>query len=192
MKRWSIATFVVVLLGGCHHRPKTPEEAFVRLERAVAADDAKALYQLLDKETRWAVLSTYNDQRLQRTIISAKYPEREALEALARLKSAAEPDVTRFFASYCHERRLIEQLPGLLGPANGALTVEQRGPDECVMRRSGGSPVSFHRERDGSWGFSNMWTVVWLLERDRASHAIKTVRDNAALYQRAGQKAGSQ
>ena len=35
-----------------------------------------------------------------------------------------------------------------------------------------------------AWGFSEL-DSEWSQERDRASHAVKTVRDNAALYQKA-------
>ena len=46
-------------------------------------------------------------------------------------------------------------------------------------------PFRFVKSSGGSWGFAEL-AVEWSLERDRSSHAVKTVRDNAALYQKAG------
>jgi hypothetical protein len=184
MKRWPLGVFLMLVLVACHHRPKTPEEAYLRLERAVAAGDAEALYELLDKQTRWAVLSAYNDQRLQRTIISAKYPEREAQAALARLQAAEEASAPRYFARVCRDRQLLEPARQLLGASNQPFSVEHDRPNECLVKRPSAGAVRLHRDLDGTWGWGDLG-IVWELERDRASHAVKTVRDNAALYQKA-------
>jgi hypothetical protein len=45
-------------------------------------------------------------------------------------------------------------------------------------------PFRFHRDKHGIWGFSELKSE-WALEKDRASHAVKTVQDNAKLYQKA-------
>ena len=47
-----------------------------------------------------------------------------------------------------------------------------------------GMPFHFAKDGDGSWGFTELATQ-WALEKDRANHAVKTVRDNAALYNKA-------
>jgi hypothetical protein len=55
------------------------------------------------------------------------------------------------------------------------------GDDNVWAARADGMPFHFHRDGDGSWGFSEL-AAEWALEKDRANHAVKTVRENAALF----------
>ena len=75
---------IALVAGGCHRGPATPEAAYVDARAAIAAADAAAFYPLLDEPTHWAVESVLHDQRLMRTIITAKYPEGESEKELAR------------------------------------------------------------------------------------------------------------
>ncbi len=169
---------------GCQPRPpRSPEAALERLQAAVAGGDGVALYWCLDQATRWAIESTWRDQRNMRTIITAKYPEAEARQALGRLAAAAEPDAKRYFAAVARERQLLEQLRARLGPA-AAATRQQETDRTVLLARSGGAPLRFARGRDGSWGFAEL-DGEWRREQERAVHALATVRENASLYQRA-------
>src|SRR3954451_16828717 len=94
-----------MLLIGCHGGAKTPDEAFQKVERAIAAGDGLALYAVLDRTTQKSIDSAYGDQRLQRLIIQAKYPDAEQARALQPLAAAAEADAAHYFAHACSDRR---------------------------------------------------------------------------------------
>jgi hypothetical protein len=173
----------LVVLAGCN-RPRSPEEALARIERALAAGDAAALYDCLDRPTRWAIDSTLHDQKLMRSIIAAKYPADEAARALGRLEAAAEDDAPRFFARVEGARGLVERYRARLG-RSGPVVRHADGGDAVLIGRGEGAPLRLVRARDGSWGLAEL-EAEWTLEQDRASHALKTVHDNAALYGQAG------
>jgi hypothetical protein len=174
----------LMVLAGCARGPKTPEQAFMKLELAIAAGDAAAAYEVLDQATRWSIQSTLKDQRLQRTIISAKYPEAEAQKALAQLKAAEATDPAQYFKRINDERHVIEAHRKRLGAVSGPIKSKIDGPDAVwVVRQQDGLPFRFSKNRDGSWGWSEL-RGDWELEKDRAQHAVKTVQDNAKLYQK--------
>jgi hypothetical protein len=176
---------LLLLVAGCRRGPRTAEEAFADTERALAADDAVALFRCLDQQTRWEVESAYKDQQLMRTIIRAKYPEEEAERALAPLAAAAESDAARYFARVATERRMLERFRARLGTASAPLARRPGdGDDHVYLWRQDGQPLHFARNRDTTWGWSELGTE-WALEKDRANHAVSTVRENAALYQKA-------
>lgn len=183
MPRWIVALALVVL-GGCARGPKTPEQAFGQLERVIAAGDAAAFYKLLDQETQWAIQSTLKDQRLQRTIISAKYPEAEAQRALGMLAAAEEREPAAYFRRLNGERHIVEAFRKRLGSVSGPIKSKIDGADDVWVARQDGMPFRFHKNRDGSWGFTEL-RGDWELEKDRAQHAVKTVQENAKLYQKA-------
>ncbi|MDB4967727.1 MAG: hypothetical protein JWN44_3416 [Myxococcales bacterium] len=174
----------VVVMAGCAKGPKTPEQAFLKLERAVAAGDGAGAYEVLDQPTQWAVQSTLKDQRLQRTIISAKYPEAEAQKALAQLRAAEETDPAQFFKRVDDERHVVQAYRKRLGAVSGPIKSKIDGPDTVwVVRQQDGMPFRFAKNRDGTWGWSEL-RGDWELEKDRAQHAVKTVQENAKLYQK--------
>jgi hypothetical protein len=175
----------LLLLAGCARGPKTAEQAFQLLERSIAAGDALGFYQVLDQPTQWAIQSTLRDQRLMRTIISAKYPEAEAQRVLASLRAADELDPAHYFARVNDERHIVEAYRKRLGPVSGPIQSKIDGADQVwVARQEGGMPFRFHKNSNGSWGFGEL-RGDWELEQDRAQHAVKTVRENAKLYQKA-------
>jgi hypothetical protein len=170
-----------VLLLACHAR--TPEEAFARLERAMAAGDGLALYEVLDHATQKAIDSAYHDQQLQRTIIQAKYPDEEQARALQPLGAAAEADAAHFFAHACGDKRTFDQYRPRLGPVSGPVKTKPDGDAAMWLARQDGMAFHFVKET-GGWSFSEL-AQEWALEKDRANHAVKTVRENAALYKKA-------
>ncbi len=177
---------VLLLAVGCHRGAKTPDEAFHEVERAVAAGDGVALYKYLDRSTRWAIDSAYKDQQLMRTIITAKYPEEEQARALQPLAAANEPDAAHYFARSVNDRRLFDIYRRRLGSVSGPIAHKPDGEGAEWIARQDGGPFHFVHDSDGNWGFSEM-AQEWALEKDRANHAVKTVRDNAALYKKADQ-----
>ncbi|HEX9103075.1 MAG TPA: hypothetical protein VF997_12775 [Polyangia bacterium] len=174
----------LTVAAGCSRGPKTPEQAFRELERAVAAGDAVAVYGLVDLPTRWSIESALKDQRLQRTIISAKYPEAEAQKALATLRAAEETDPAQYFKRINDERHVVEAFRKRLGSVSGPIKSKIDGPDAVWVAREDGMPFHFAKNKNGSWGWSEL-RGDWELEKDRAQHAVKTVQENAKLYQKA-------
>lgn len=190
--RIAMMALVLTAAAGCSRGPKTPEQAFRGLERAIAAGDAVAVYKLLDLPTRWSIQSTLKDQRLMRTIISAKYPEAEAQKALSTLRAADETDPAQYFKRVNDERHVVEAFRKRLGSVSGPIKSKIDGADAVWVAREDGMPFHFAKNKDGSWGWSEL-RGDWELEKDRAQHAVKTVQDNAKLYQKAeAQKAEGQ
>jgi hypothetical protein len=178
------ALALALALAACHRGPKTPTAAYLELERAVAGGDGLAFYAVLDEPTRWSVQSTFSDQKLMRTIISAKYPEAEAQKELARLAAAEEPDAAHYFARIAGDRQTVTGYRRRLGAVSGEVKTKVMADDDVYVARADGMPFRFHKNGNGSWGFSEL-EREWALEKDRASHAVKTVQDNAKLYQKA-------
>jgi hypothetical protein len=182
--RTSMMALALLVAAGCTRGPKTPEQAFRSLERAIAAGDAVAVYKVLDEPTRWSIQSTLKNQRLMRTIISAKYPEAEAQKALATLRAAEEPDPAQYFKRINDDRHVVEAFRKRLGAVSGPIKSKIDGADAVWVARETGMPFHFAKNKDGSWGWSEL-RGDWELEKDRAQHAVKTVQDNAKLYQKA-------
>jgi hypothetical protein len=190
--RICMMALVWLVAAGCSRGPKTPEQAFQQLERAIAAGDAVAVYGLVDQPTRWSIQSALKDQRLERTIIDAKYPEAEAQKALATLRAAEETDAAQYFKRVNDERHVVEAYRKRLGSVSGPIKSKIDGADAVWVARQDGMPFHFAKNRDGSWGWSEL-RGDWELEKDRAQHAVKTVQENAKLYQKAeAQKAEGQ
>jgi hypothetical protein len=173
----------IVVAAGCTRGPKTPEQAFRTMERAIAAGDAVAIYGVVDQQTRWSIQSALHDQRLQRTIIAAKYPEAEAQKALAGLRAAEEADPALYFKRINDERHVVEAFRKRLGSVSGPIKSKIDGPDAVWVARQDGMPFHFAKNKDGSWGWSEL-RGDWELEKDRAQHAVTTVQENAKLYQK--------
>ena len=182
--RIAMMALVLTVAAGCSRGPKTPEQAFRKLERAIAAGDAVDVYGLVDQQTRWSIQSTLKDQRLQRTIITAKYPEAEAQKALATLRAAEEADPARYFKRVDDERHVVVAYRKRLGSVSGPIKNKIDGPDAAWVARQDGMPFHFAKNRDGSWGWSEL-RGDWELEKDRAQHAVSTVQENARLFQKA-------
>lgn len=185
--RVTIVALALFGLCGCTRGPKTPEQAFQKLEVAIAAGDAVAFYKVLDQQTQWAIQSTLKDQRLMRTIIKAKYPEAEAQKALAPLKAAEESDPAQYFKRINDERHIVQAYRKRLGSVSGPIKSKIDGADDCWVARQDGMPFHFHKNKDRSWGFEEL-RGDWKLEQDRATHAVSTVKENAKLYEKAGEQ----
>jgi hypothetical protein len=180
---WGITALLTV--AGCHRKAVDPDESFKKLELSIVTADAGAFYDLLDKGTQKSIEGTWRDQQLQRTIISAKFPESEAGPALARLAAAAANDPRSYFVALNKERKLVEAYRKRLGSVSGPIMHKPDGDDKLWIARQDGMP--FHWVKSGGeWRFGEL-AVDWALEKDRASHAVATVRENAKLYQKAAE-----
>jgi hypothetical protein len=171
-----------IALPACAKYPKTPEDALQRIERVVVSGDALAAWELVDRETRAAAESVLADERLMQTIVRAKYPPAEAARELERLAAADEPDAAHFFARTCKTWKLLEGYRKRLGSVSGPIKTQLDAAGVPWVARHDGMAFRLTKQAGGyAWGDLR---GEWQLERDRASHAVKTVRDNAALYKK--------
>ena len=79
---------------------------------------------------------------------------------------------------------MVEAFRKRLGSVSGPIKSKIDGADAVWVAREDGMPFHFAKNKDGSWGWSEL-RGDWELEKDRAQHAVKTVQDNAKLYQKA-------
>jgi len=177
-------------VGACDRRKeKTPEQAFLSLEKAIAAGDARAFYRLLDGKTQDLVKKMYEAERLQRDIVRTKFPEAQQGPELARLEAAGQPTVEDYFVALNKERKLVERYRKRLGSVSGNVMTKPGGPDQMWVARQDGMPFRF-RTVGGGWAFEEMGEEM-RLEAERAQHGVATVRQNAAIYRAAeGHKEG--
>jgi hypothetical protein len=174
-----------VAAGGCRKKPPAgPDDVFQRLELTIVKEDLGGFYDLLDKATQKAIEGTWRAQQLQRTIIQSKFPEKEAGPALARLAAAAENDPRAYFVTIDKERGVVRAYRKRLGSVSGPIKHKPESDDKMWIARQDGMPFHFVKS-GGEWRFSEL-ANDWVLEKDRADHAVTTVRDNAKLYEKAG------
>ena len=157
---------------------------FQRFELSIVKNDTGAFYDLLDKGTQKSIEGTWRALKLQRTIIQSKYPEKEAGPALARLAAAAADDPRSYFIALDKERGVVPAYRKRLGSVSGPIKHKPESDDKMWIARQDGMPFHFIKS-GGEWRFGELGTD-WALEKDRADHAVTTVRDNAKLYEKAG------
>ena len=68
---------------------------------------------------------------------------------------------------------------------SGPIKSKIDGPDTVWVARQDGMPFHFAQEPRRQLGLGCELRGDWELEKDRAQHAVKTVQDNAKLYQKA-------
>src|SRR5690349_14854168 len=90
---WRFACLVAVL-AGCARGPKTPEEA----QAAVRGADAKAIYDLVDKPTRWSIDATFKYHQQSLAAIEESYPVEVQGREKARFVDAE--DARGFLTAY--------------------------------------------------------------------------------------------
>jgi hypothetical protein len=180
-----VACWAAFGLAGCQRYPKTPELTLIAVERAIASADGLAAWKIIDPETRQAVESVMADERQAQTLVKAKYPPSEAARELLRLAAADEVDAAHFFARTASSWSELEGYRGRLGGLSGPVLTRDDGPDKMWVKRTDGK--AFHLvKRNGGWAWMDL-RAEWALEKDRASHALQTLRDNAKLYQQSAE-----
>jgi hypothetical protein len=170
---------------GCRKKaPAGPDDVFQKLELSIVKNDPGAFYDLVDGATQKSIEGTWRAQQLQRTIIQSKYPEKEAGPALARLAAASANDPRSYFVALDKERGVVQAYRKRLGSISGPIKHKPESDDKMWIARQDGMPFHFVKS-GGEWRFSEL-AIDWALEKDRADHAVTTVRENAKLYEKAG------
>jgi hypothetical protein len=172
----------VVALAGCH-KSRTPEQAFSRLQAAVADGDPGALFDALDKRSRWAWMTVQKSHREAYDIILSNYPEgRERERELRRFERGATLGSARDLFVEEVGRRELAKLPN---PLPNALRFDLAADGEnglAVLPSGGGLPL--RRGPDGTWGYAALADDADERQK-RALGDVDLVRANAADYERA-------
>jgi hypothetical protein len=172
---------------GCRHRSKTPEEAFQRFSTAVQAGDGAALFEALDQQTRWDLMTIQKYHREAYDIVLSNYPEGPLRD---REKGRFEHAAT---AASAKELFRSDTAPGLLPTlaplAKGIPRIEAGAADgQATAVLDGGGRVPLARGENGGWGFSGLARGAED-DKSRAYHDLEVVRASAADYERAAARA---
>ncbi len=177
------ALLCVALVAGCHRGPKTPEEAFRKLELAVASGRPEALLECLSADTVRALRGAWQDERLARSLIEAKLPQSEKVGLLSGLTAAAQDDFGAYFAARAKEWASIERYRVRLGSVSGEIVQKAEGPSAMYLHRADGMPFHFTRSADGVWAFDEMFKISVLIQ-DQAAKTVQMLRGRIALLER--------
>jgi hypothetical protein len=172
---------------GCRHRSKTPDDAFRRFSAAVQAGDGGALFDALDQETRWDLMSIQKWHREAYDIVLSNYPEGTERE---REKRRFERRATASSARELFRTDAAPTLMPMLEPLAIADPKFELGPgeNEAAGVLPGGVRIPFARGQDGGWGFAGLAKRT-NDEKVRAFRDLEMVRNNAADYERAAARA---
>jgi hypothetical protein len=158
----------------------TVRGALAQAARAVEADDRPALFQVIDRRSKAALISVFKDRTAAARAIAADYPEPEREAALRSLGDAAtvrSPE--ELFARRC-DRACVAELGANLG-APVSETPEPGG--ELIVQTAEGHRVRLFKGGDGFWGL--VWRTQELFdERLRAARERLQITANAEVYRR--------
>ena len=174
---------------GCRHKSKTPDEAYQRFAAAVTAGDGAALFDALDQQARWSLMTIQKWHREAYDIVLSNYPEGPERE---REKQRFEPAATAPSAREMFSTATAPKLIPTLAPlAAGTPQKVETGPadGQATAVLANGSRVPLGRGEDGGWGYAGLDQQT-LDDKNRAFHDLEVVRANAADYERAAARAG--
>ncbi|MBK6847567.1 MAG: hypothetical protein IPG96_08550 [Proteobacteria bacterium] len=171
---WALALLSLAL--GCRRaQPMRAEEVFVALGEAARRGDTKTVFDLLDQQSQWSLMSAFRAQQQQRDNVLAYYPPaRQAGELQRTQLLVGVKDVAGYWAAYCRSSGTLGRL-ARLGAAPGA---DPKG--ERVAWRSGGEDVALCRE-GARWTYCGLREALEQLKL-KATRDLETVREGVESY----------
>jgi hypothetical protein len=165
---------------GCARQPRRqPQETFVLLERAVAADDGLGLFDVLDGDTRAAVERCWRAARQLRRRDTQAFPD--GAFAPGSLPGLLSPGVTdtsdprSYFAAVNRQHHFAGRYRKRLGSVSGPIVEKTEGQTTTwVARKQEGMPFRLVRDQE-SWAFGELQTE-W---REAASAADRALASPA-------------
>lgn len=160
------AAFAVLLALACSHpAPPAParsaEEARRRIAAAVRARDAPAVYDALDLDSQWSIMSIYQSEREVHRLAASEFPPGPRERETERTRAAGESgDAREWFSRVAAE----------LAPFSAL---------EQALARSGAD--SFAQGPDGRWGYSGLRADL-ARRKAHAKNALDVVRESAREY----------
>lgn len=171
MRAVPLVAAVLVVASACSRpsesppMPRTPIAAYEQLDQALLRADWGRVFDLLDRDSRWSLMSIHKDLRQSCDLVKAHYPEDRRGPELARCSAAALcPEARTLFAQKRLKLPELERLPSALGPAG---PIRSDGNDRWIGSRAG--ELRFCVD-EGIWGFCNLRDALNQLK-------IKTARD---------------
>jgi hypothetical protein len=175
-----VATFAAV------YRPfpsdRTAEGAYMRIARAVAADDPRSFFAYLETEAQWACFTLRDVRRRTRDRVVASYPEPQRTELARAYGPVADcADGSDVFALVYRtrqwSRRLRKDLSGVV-----RVDVDEPAGRASVVTAQG-TRWPFRRRDNGIWGLT-VFTAELLADAEKASRDFAVVDAAAADYDR--------
>ena len=152
--------------------PKTPEEAASRTVAAARGQKTRHLFDLLDRGSRWSVMSAHEARQTICKLVRANYPRARQERELRRCRSAEEArGAEDFFASLlARHADWLEPLLGFKAPG------QRSGAGKQVVLVGGGQRLQLCRG-DGGWWYCGMSQALDRL-KVRAARDLTAVREN--------------
>lgn len=181
MRRWRFALLAAVTgLAGADCRrpaspalPRTPEQALAALARA--GDDGAALFDLLDQQSRWSVMSVHRDLRKVCELVRQSYPKDRQAREITRCRAAETADDARaFFAGQARGWGLLATLEGL----SGTESLPGSGDRRTAQGKHG--PVSLCQDGEG-WGYCGAREALEAM-KVKTARDLATVQENAEAF----------
>lgn len=159
---------------------RTPEGAFLRIAKSVAADDPKGFFAYLETEAQWACYTIRDARAKASARIAKSYPEPQRSELLAQYeREASAPDGSDVFALVYRERNWSRRLRKDL---SGVARVEQEGERASVVTVQG-TRWPFRRRDNGIWGIT-IFTAELVAESEKATRDLAVLSAAADDYDR--------
>lgn len=190
MRRRTLATILALvlvsaLLVAIFRRPflsdQTPEGAYMRVAKSVAANDPRGFFAYLEEEAQWACFTIRDARARASARIETSYPEPRRSEMLQQYgKLATAKGGADVFAMVYDERGWSRRLRKDL---SGALTIETHGDRASVITVQG-TRWPFRRRANGIWGMT-VFTAELVAESEKATRDLAVVGAAADDYDRA-------
>jgi hypothetical protein len=183
-----VPAILLATTAGCRHKSKTPEDAYQRFAAAVSVADGAALFDALDQQTRWDLMTIQKWHREAYDIVLSNYPEGpERDRETHRFERAATASSARELFKTVTAPRLIPMLLPLVLDTPSSF---DRGPgdDHATALLPNTSRLLFARGDNGGWGFAGLAERA-TEDKNRAYHDLEAVRASAADYERAAARA---
>jgi len=162
----------------------TPEGAYVRIAKSVAAGEPRAFFAYLETEAQWACFTIRDMRREASTKVRESYPEPQRTEMLEQYKLFSEAQSgSDIFAILYEQRGWAKRLRKDL---SGVSKVEIDA-DRATVVTTRGTRWPFRRRDNGIWGLT-IFTAELLAESEKATRDLAVVTAAAADYDRAHRK----
>ena len=171
----ALLALLCALVGGCRRGAPPPlatAEAVLEGLARVGSDGGR-LFDLLDQQSRWSVMTVHRDLRRLCELVRAHYPKDRQLRELARCQVAeAAPEARAFFSRQANEWAVLARLQGLTGKegleGSGELRTVKGHPALVVCRGP-------------DWGYCGLREELERIKL-KTTRDLATVQENAEAY----------
>ncbi len=154
---------------------RTVEATFRDLIRTAQDKSSDRLFDLLDTESRWSIMSLVKDQKTICELVKSYYPQNLQARELTRCQLAAQSkDVKAYFAAYVKANRLLVPLDHL-----GEIEATQREGDRMEVK-SQGQRLVFCKEGQ-TWGYCGLRADLDR-QKIKAARDLFTVKENVETF----------